>query len=139
MKRRIVFDTNVVLSALLFSAGRLSWLRGEWQSARTVPLVSQPTADELVRVLGYSKFRLSQVEREELLGDYLPYAEVVEIAGNLNLPRCRDEHDQMFLELATAGKAEALVTGDPHLIEMSGSLLFQVLTPAKLGTRLGRG
>ena len=43
-----------------------------WQHGRCIPLVSQATAAELIRVLAYPKFKLSAAEREELLADYLP-------------------------------------------------------------------
>lgn len=55
---RVVLDSNVVLSALLFSRGRLAWIRAAWQGGRFVPLASKPTVEELIRVLGYPKFRL---------------------------------------------------------------------------------
>jgi len=72
---RVVLDTNCIVSGLLFSRGRLAWLRGAWQSGRFVPLVSRATAAELIRVLAYPKFKLDASEREALLADYLPYAE----------------------------------------------------------------
>jgi predicted nucleic acid-binding protein len=74
---RAVLDTNLILSALVFSAATLVVLRRRWQSQRFIPLVSKATAPELVRVLGYPKFRLSAEEREELLSDYLPLCESV--------------------------------------------------------------
>jgi uncharacterized protein len=115
----VVFDTNVVVSALLFGAGRLAWLRGVWAGGRGGPLVSTETTHELLRVLAYTKFRLSAIEREELLGDYLPFARVVDIpAGRFNLPECRDPHDLPFLRLAVAGHADYLVTGDDDLLSI---------------------
>jgi predicted nucleic acid-binding protein len=48
---RVVLDTNVVLSALLFRGGPTARLRDAWQNGRFVPLASTITADELVRVL----------------------------------------------------------------------------------------
>ncbi|VTU25886.1 hypothetical protein E5CHR_02086 [Variovorax sp. PBL-E5] len=62
--RRVVFDTNVVLSALLFGGKATRALRDIWQQGGCAPLVSTATAAELVRVLAYRKFRLSPAERE---------------------------------------------------------------------------
>ena len=76
---RVVLDTNVVLSALVFGGGPAGRLRLAWQQQAFVPLASSATARELVRVLAYPKFRLSVPEQEELLADYLPYAELVRI------------------------------------------------------------
>ena len=69
----VVIDTNLVLSALVFAQGRLAPLRAAWHRGTCIPLVSQATATELIRVLAYPKFKLSVAEREELLADYLPY------------------------------------------------------------------
>ncbi len=68
---RVVFDTNTVISALLFGHGQLNWLRDHWRSDDVVALVSRPTVDELIRVLAYPKFNLDKVEIEALLADYL--------------------------------------------------------------------
>ena len=116
----VVLDTNLVLSALVFASGRMKGLRSAWQTGRCLPLVSQATASELMRVLGYPKFKLSPVDREELLADYLPYCRSVRIPARLpKLPQCRDANDQMFIELAAVGKAEWLVTGDKDLLVMA--------------------
>jgi predicted nucleic acid-binding protein len=50
---RVVLDTNVVLSSLLFRSGRLSQLRHGWQGKRFLPVVCSQTMAELVRVVGY--------------------------------------------------------------------------------------
>ena len=105
---RLVLDTNVLVSALLFPSLSLSWLRDTWQSALIVPLASRVTVAELLRVLQYPKFRLTADEREDLLADYLPWAESELVSDPSALPRCRDPKDRPFLELALAGKADAL-------------------------------
>lgn len=126
---RVVIDTNLVLSALVFSSGRLTPLRLMWQSQRAQPLVSQATAAELIRTLAYPKFRLTATEREELLADYLPYCETVRIPiPPPATPPCRDAFDVPFLQLAVAGKADALVTGDKDLLTLSGKLPCLVLS-----------
>lgn len=125
--RRVVFDTNVILSALLFGGPATRRLRGLWQQGICTPLVSTATAGELVRVLGYPKFRLSPQEREELLADYLPYAQVVTLPDPPPaVPACRDPFDVPFLQLAACGKA-TLVTGDRDLLVLSGTTRFPIL------------
>ncbi len=119
---RVVLDTNVVLSALLFGAGTAARVRAGWQSGRLVPLASTATAQELVRVLAYPKFGLSAAEQEELLADYLPWAHVVQVPDPPPaVPRCRDPFDVVFLQLAVAGKARALVSGDRDLLTLAGA------------------
>ncbi|MBK7000802.1 MAG: putative toxin-antitoxin system toxin component, PIN family [Rhodoferax sp.] len=117
---RVVLDTNVVLSALIFGGGQSGRLRLGWQQGAFVPLVSTASVQELVRVLAYPKFRLSKSEQNELLADYLPYAQTVRIPQPPpTVPECRDPLDVPFMHLAVAGKAHALVSGDKDLLVLS--------------------
>lgn len=127
---RVVLDTNVVLSSLLFSSGRLAPLRLAWQAGRFEPLVSADTAAELVRVLAYPKFKLNAADREELLADYLPYCRTVRMPAKLPaLPDCRDPGDVPFLALALAGKAQCLVSGDRDLLDVRAGFSVAIRTP----------
>ena len=119
---RVVLDTNVVLSALLFGGGPAARVRAGWQSGRFVPLASTVTAQELVRVLGYPKFGLAPAEQEELLADLMPWVEVVRVpVPPPPVPACRDPFDLPFLHLAIAGRARALVSGDRDLLALAGT------------------
>ena len=137
---RVVLDTNVLVSALLFRSGSLAWIRHGWQSSRLQPLVSRDTVSELLRVLAYPKFALSAADRDHLLADYLPWCETIGISAAMPdatmIPACRDHHDQPFLDLAIAGGADALVTGDRDLLVLAGTVAVPVITPADLKTRL---
>ena len=125
-----MLDTNVVLSALVFSSGPSAQWRSLWQNKGCLPLVCKATVEELVRVLAYPKFGLDAASRDELLGEYLPYAEVVRIAEPPpQTPPCRDPFDVPFLQLALAGKAQALVSGDKDLLALAGQLAVPIVTP----------
>ena len=117
---RVVLDTNVVLSALVFGVGTAGRLRLGWQQGAFAPLVSTATVQELIRVLAYPKFRLSRLEQDELLADYLPHAQVVRIPQPTPVvPKCRDPMDVPFMHLAVAGKAKVLVSGDRDLLALA--------------------
>ena len=117
---RVVLDTNVVLSALVFRAGAAGQVRQAWQRGLVLPLASTATVQELVRVLAYAKFRLSKAEQDELLADYLPYAETVRIPQPPpTVPDCRDVLDLPFMHLAMEGKAQVLVSGDRDLLAIA--------------------
>jgi putative PIN family toxin of toxin-antitoxin system len=119
-KPRVVIDTNIVLSALVFSQGKLAPLRLAWQSAQFQPLVSRVTVAELIRVLSYPKFKLSVADQHEILADYLPYCTTVRIPVKPpHTPACRDIFDIPFLQLAVAGKADYLVSGDNDLLNIT--------------------
>lgn len=126
----MVLDTNVVLSALVFSSGSTARLRTAWQSGQYVPLVSTATTRELMRVLTYPKFHLDAAAQQELLADYLPYARVVSIPEPPPVvPACRDVFDLPFLHLAATGRADVLVTGDADLLALARQVRYPIQSP----------
>ena len=133
---RVVLDTNVIASALVFQTGRLTWLRNAWSARKIVPLVSRGTIDELLRVLAYPKFDLGAEEIEALLGDYLPFVELVHPASAEEVPDPTDASDRIFVELAVAGEADCIVTADRGLLESVADSRVRVITPAELRSLL---
>ena len=135
---RVVLDTDVVLSALVFRSESATRMRRAWQSGSCRPLVSTDTTQELLRVLAYPKFDLSPDDQHELLADYLPHAVSVRIRQPPpRVPECRDPHDRPFLVLATAGRARMLVSGDRDLLALAGQTGFEIVRPADFLARLG--
>ena len=135
---RVVLDTILVLSALVFSAGAVAELRRGWQRGRLTPLVSTATAGELIRVLGCPKFRFSSEEQEDLLADYLPFCETVTVPNPAPpTPPCRDPFDVQFLEVAAAGEADFLVTGDNDLLALAAEFSCPIVTAHGFLTHLG--
>jgi putative PIN family toxin of toxin-antitoxin system len=135
MTPRVVFDTTTVVSALLFTNGRLAWLRRHWREGGCVPLLSAATAAELTRVLAYPKFKLSRDEREELLAEYVPHCQIVERVRRCP-QTCRDANDQPFLDLAQSGNADVLVSGDKDLLALAGKTRFAIETPEEYRLRV---
>ena len=128
---RAVLDTNVLLSALLFTNGQLSWLRPCWQRGALVPVLAEPTVRELLRVLTYPKFKLDPADRERLLEDLLPWCESWTGPIPRNSHRVRDPHDQVFLDLALAAATPVLVSGDADLLALQKSVNpLLILSPA---------
>jgi len=137
---RVVLDTNIVVSALLFADGRLSWIRRAWQQGRIRPLVCKETTEELLRVLTYPKFKLTAQERDELLADFLPYTETVPLPqAREQHPECRDPNDRIFLELAAAAQVTVLVSGDADLLALRGKASTTILSAPELEARLVSG
>jgi putative PIN family toxin of toxin-antitoxin system len=132
---RIVFDTNAVLSALLFTHGQLNWLVGHWQAGNCVSLLSRTTAAELARILAYPKFRLTAIEQLEALSEYIPFCEEVEVVQSCPV-LCRDAKDQPLLDMAQSGKSDLLVTGDEDLLVLAGQTAFVIETPEAYRRRI---
>ena len=133
---RLVLDTNVLVSALLFPSGRVSWLRDAWRSGRIRPIVSRDTTAELIRVLSYPKFALNGGEQQDLLDEYLPFCEAIVVPDPPpEIPECRDPFDRPFLELALAARADVLVTGDGDLLALADQFSVRILSPGALKRR----
>ncbi len=118
MKRlRAVFDTNAVISALLFK-GKASRLHSLWKEKAFTVVASGEMVEEYIRVLAYPKFNLTEREIEIILWEELiPYIEPVTVAINLK-GVCVDPDDDKFLACAESAKADAVVSGDAHLLSL---------------------
>ena len=137
---RVVLDTNVLVSALVFTGGLMGHFRKLWMAEKILPFTSKVAVQELVRVLANPKFKLNPVDQRSLLADYLPFAGITEVSANAHLgglPVCRDSLDQMFLELAQASQADVLVTGDQDLLVLADTpkLSFRILKPVEFLTQ----
>jgi uncharacterized protein len=75
---RVVLDTNIIISALVFYVGQFGWLREAWINQQFIPVVNKTCAEELLPALTYPKFKLSDEEIRSLLGVYLPYTITIE-------------------------------------------------------------
>jgi putative PIN family toxin of toxin-antitoxin system len=134
---RVVLDTNVVLSVVVFHDERFAPLVNAWRSRTVTPLVDDASVAELERVLGYPQFTRRCAGRAEALAEYLPFVERVDTAGHgAGLPRCRDPDDQKFLVLAVAGGARSLVTSDALLLGVRRRVPFVIETPKAFLARL---
>jgi putative PIN family toxin of toxin-antitoxin system len=80
-------------------------------------------------VLAYPQFKLSPDEQQELLANYLPSCKTVGTPSPPPAtPACRDRFDVPFLQLAVAGKAATLVTGDQDLLSLAGAFACPIVT-----------
>jgi uncharacterized protein len=125
---RLVFDTNIIISAMLFEGSKPSkaFSVGIKQG---VILFSSSTLSELENVLWRKKFDpyISHEKRKQFLFSFILYSTPVEI--NETITECRDPKDNKFLELAVCGKADFIISGDKDLLVLSPFRNIQILTP----------
>lgn len=135
MTPRVVLDTNVFISALLFEGGT-SRLVSLWQKGVFTYLLSRSILDEYIRVLSYPKFQLSDSEVRNLIQeDLLPHVKVVR-EREIKVTRLKDRDDEKFLKTALLGKAHYLVTGDQELLALEKERQCQILRPSDFIKRL---
>lgn len=114
---KVVLDTNVLVSALLFK-GRLSKLVQLWKTGRLVPVVSRETFYEFKVVLRYPKFSLSEREIKTIIEEeVLPYFEVAEVKETIK-GVCRDPDDNKFISCAISSSANFIISGDKDLYDL---------------------
>lgn len=126
---RCVFDTNVLVSALLFDAGKPA--RSFFTVLREGEvIVSADVVSEVSEVLGREKFRryVTEEQRERFLQGLLRDTTLVEIQETIRV--CRDPKDDKFLELAVNGGADCVVSGDDDLLVLNPFRGVDVLTPS---------
>ncbi len=124
---RAVLDTNVIISALLFS-GPPSNLVSAWQSDRLRPVVSSPVLDEYIRVLAYPKFKLANAEIRGLLEEeLLPFVETLTVPPTV-IPNVRDPDDAKFITCATTAGVRWLVSGDDDLLSVHQVQSVEILS-----------
>lgn len=112
---RCVFDTNVIVSALLFENSKPAQAL-RYVLAHGEILLSLELLEELNEVLGRKKLNryINPEEREEFLEALIERAILVEIIENVQ--ECRDSKDDKILELALNGEAQYIISGDKDLL-----------------------
>lgn len=129
-KSRIVFDTNVMISAVL-QPNSIPFQAFEAAYYQARLLHSNTTLDELQTVLACPKFDryITFQERQAFLERVRLHSELIEIEVNIKV--CCDPKDDKFLELAVSGQAQYIVSGDKDLLELSPFRGIIVLLPAE--------
>ena len=125
---RFVFDTNVLVSGLLFAESKPA--QAFFLALRTGRLLTSLAAlHELSTVLHRKKFDkyLTNEERNQFLDDYTRSTITIDITETIQL--CRDPKDDKFLEIAANGTATYLVTGDPDLLVIHPFRGIPILSP----------
>lgn len=112
----------------------MQWLRAHWHQEIVQPLISKSTATELIRVMQYPKFKLEDNLRVDLMAEYLNFCEIIEVTRRFPV-ECRDAKDQKYLNLAAAGNADVIVSGDEDMLVLNGQCTFAIERPAEYRKR----
>ena len=122
---RVVFDTNILVSALVLPSGRAAEALARIVDGGDRLLLSKPILDELLGVLARKFSR----DREELARVAVWLEELAEwVRPTRRVTAAADEPDNRILECASAGRAEAIVTGDKALLQLKNFEGIDVLT-----------
>jgi putative PIN family toxin of toxin-antitoxin system len=126
--KKIVFDTNVLVSALLFKTSK-SRLAYEKALLNHQIISSLECYKELVEVLSRPKFSkyFSEIDKSIFLINYFHSTQFVKV--NIVVEDCRDPKDNKFLALAFEHSSDFIVSGDNDLLILNPYKNIPILTP----------
>jgi putative PIN family toxin of toxin-antitoxin system len=134
--RRVVLDTNVLVSLYVFANSRFAPLRRRIECGQWRAFTSEACLEEFRCVLNYPMFALDESRQKTALADYGASVTCLVVSpptSAVALPRCSDRDDQKFLELARDTSADFLITADKALLRLARRDklrgLFRILTP----------
>lgn len=135
---RVVLDTNVVASALLWD-GNPERLIQAAEDERLQLFTSETLIAELAGILQRPKFatKLAEVNASpaEVVARYREIAEIVE-AVPIEAAQLRDPDDAAVLACALAARADAIASGDDDLLALGSYQGIGILSPAKCLRRI---
>ena len=122
---KVVFDTNILVSALAFPGGRADIAFRRIIEERDQLLLSKPILDELLGILARKFSR----DAEELahVAVFLSDLSVV-VKPRRKLAVLADEPDNRILECAVTGGADAIVTGDKAFLALKNFRKVKLLS-----------
>ncbi|MCA2734355.1 MAG: putative toxin-antitoxin system toxin component, PIN family [Pseudanabaena sp.] len=116
MKYIVVFDTNILISALFSQTGSPFRALALAKIGQIESVTCQEIMDEFAEKL-LLKFKFSEDKTQSAVGEILSFSRMVEISGTLKaVPN--DADDDMVIECAVIGNASHIVTGDKHLLSL---------------------
>lgn len=137
---RIVLDTNVVLSALLWR-GTPYLLLDAIRQQPNVQLCSstallEELADVLTRPSATKRLTIIGKTAREVLADYV---ETIDLAEPAAVPRVvpADADDDHVIATAIAAHADLIVSGDSDLLSMGQHQDISIVTPAQAVLQIG--
>jgi len=134
---KVVLDTNVLLSGLMFPDGAPGRVVAAWREARFNLVISMDQLAEIGRTLAYPKIRRilgwDDLRIEQFIRQLYVRAHIVELRGiSVDVPG--DASDVPILATLVAAEADALVTGDSDLLDLRER--YAIFTPAEFARRL---
>jgi len=124
---KAVMDTNVFVSGVFFSGPPYQILKA-WQSGAFELVVSQEILDEYRRVGEILGEERPAIDLQPVLNFVLEHAKVY-LPVDLSEPVCEDPDDDKFFACALASGCKVIISGDKHLLKVSGWQGIQVLKP----------
>jgi putative PIN family toxin of toxin-antitoxin system len=136
---KIVFDTNVWVSALITPGGVLARLFGFLDQFQSI--TSEEIIAEVEKVLHYDRIQKKRGLADEEIAHYIQVirliSNVITVNEQVNLIQA-DSSDNKFLACARAAQATYIVSGDIHLTRLGSFERIEIIPPGEFLKRLGQ-
>ncbi|MBS3908749.1 MAG: putative toxin-antitoxin system toxin component, PIN family [Actinobacteria bacterium] len=132
-------DTNVFVSGTISSSGAPFEILEAWRDREFILLASDEIIAEISKVLNYPKIKKTfSLTDEEIEKDLLLLGKYSQITpGELRLDIItEDPSDNIFLACAVEGKADFIISGDNHLLQVGTYQRIQIITPREFVDQL---
>jgi putative PIN family toxin of toxin-antitoxin system len=126
---RIVLDTNVFISGVFFTGPPYRILEA-WRDARVQLVASPQILDEYKRVGETLASQFPDIDLHPIFDLLTLHAEVVS-DDTLPEPVCGDPDDDKFLACALISGVRYIISGDKHLLKVSGYKGLKVVSPRR--------
>ncbi|MCZ7362372.1 MAG: putative toxin-antitoxin system toxin component, PIN family [Candidatus Methanoperedens sp.] len=124
---KIVFDTNVFVSALMSKGGNPALLLDRVRRSYTL-FISKDILGELKDVISRDKFDYTETEVNTFVEAIISFADVVNPEIKIDAIKA-DPDDNKILECAVTSGASYIVSGDKHLLELKEYRKIKIITP----------
>ena len=115
---KIILDTNVFISGIFFH-GPPSQILEAWKKSKFQIVLSKEIIEEYQRVAETLADKFPEVEISSIIEMVAIHSEIIDTEG-IEVFECDDPDDNKFFECAIASKAKLIVSGDKHLLKISG-------------------
>lgn len=128
---KVVLDTNQFISSVITKKGISAQLFQAWRQQSYILITSKEILEEIERVLRYpriiEKYHIKEKEIESLINLIKHTAVVLPGLGILNVIK-EDPDDNKFLSCAFEAKAQYIISGDKHLLELRQYKNISIIT-----------
>lgn len=126
--KRVVLDTNIFVSMAL--GGQVGIINDEWRAGKFTLVVTEDIVSEYLDVLQRPKLRLKSRTIATIVNRVYRKAEFVAPEAEI-LVVLADTSDNKFIEAAITGKADYIVSGDKHLLELKEYESISIISARK--------
>jgi putative PIN family toxin of toxin-antitoxin system len=127
---RVILDTNVFVSGVFFTGPPYQILKA-WRSGKFSLVISEEILAEYQKVGKVLAEEFPAIDLQPILDLVTISAEIVQ-SQRLSEHVCDDPDDDKFIACALASKSKLIVSGDKHLLKVSGFRGIRVITPREL-------